>query len=86
MLDITEGNRIGRRSRRESIGKRLMEELGQRSWSAGAGREAERRRLWESRGIEAGLQGRRTGVLTGLLTVVQDSRGSDTPPFQDNPE
>ena len=28
-----------------------------------------------SRGIAAGLQGGRTGVFTGLLTVVEDSRG-----------
>ena len=62
MLDISEGNRIGRGSRGESISKRLMEESGHRSRLAGAGREAERRRLWESRGHR------------GRLTMGMDSR------------
>ena len=71
MLGITEGNRIGRRSRSESISKRLMEELGQQSWSAGAGREAERRRLWESRGHRGGLTRGKDSRVNGVCSQLR---------------
>lgn len=55
MLDITEGSRVGR-SRSDSIGKRLMEELDHRSWLVGAGREAERSLIWENWGHRGRLK------------------------------
>ena len=50
MLGVTEGSRAGRRSRSDSIGERLMEELDLRSWLVGAWREAEESLIWENWG------------------------------------